>query len=217
VRALRARNDDQAAEIARLKAAIAVFEREAEGDGKGAIRESRIALKARAQSLEAQATQQAETVLKLRGELALANERLARQAAHFTSELKRLGAGSGGGQGRRSGTAARTTLADRVAQARAAIAGPSGERPSAEASGPPPDDIAVAAGSEANRVEAAASHGSTPAADIGETPAPLVDEAVLAASDDAAKTIDPKREVAVASAGARPRLLDRIAGLSRTS
>ncbi|MFV0298701.1 MAG: hypothetical protein ACK5JT_21570, partial [Hyphomicrobiaceae bacterium] len=73
IRTLKAQTEDQSGEIARLKAALAVFDDES-GQGKGAVRESRLALRARAQSLEAQNTRQAETVHKLRGELAAANE-----------------------------------------------------------------------------------------------------------------------------------------------
>jgi uncharacterized coiled-coil protein SlyX len=225
VRTLRARNDDQAAEIARLKAAIAVFEREAESDGKGSIRESRIALKARVQSLEAQATQQSDTVSKLRGELAMANERLARQAAHFTSELKRLGTGAGGSQVRRPAAAARTTLADRVAQARASIMDQSGGGAGAADSspaGPATTDAAtpeigeIAAGREADR-EAAAVVAASDVESAGAEATAATVEGAPTVSESAGKKAESKREVAAASAGVRPKLLDRIAGLSRTS
>ncbi len=187
LRTLQGRSDDQTAEIARLKAAVAVFERDAELDGKGSIRESKIALKARVQSLEAQTTQQAETVSKLRSELASVNERLARQVEHYTSELKRLGSGAAIGQsGRSVVAAARASLADRVAQART----------------PNPDS-----GSER----------SEPVAPLSSDPSSAKpDEAVPAVGESAAKKSDPKRGGAAASTEARPRLLDRLAGLSRT-
>ena len=41
-----------------------------------------------------QTKEQTETIQRLRAEIAAANERTARQAAHFTDELRRLGAGS---------------------------------------------------------------------------------------------------------------------------
>lgn len=107
---LKAHSEDQIAEIARLKASLAVFEAEVEADSDG--REGRISLKAKVQALEIQASQQTDTIAKLRSELAGANERAARQASHFTNELRRLGNGSPAGlaQGRR--------IADRVAQSR---------------------------------------------------------------------------------------------------
>ena len=185
LQALKARNDDQAAELARLKAAIAVYDRETEGEAKVSVRESRVALKARLQSLEAQATQQTDTIAKLRGELAAANERQARQASHFTGELRRLGPGAAAG---RAEIAARTSLADRVAQAQnKAAATPAANggathadaKPVAKADEMAPDEMAEASAAEAARTEAEA-------APVVSTPA------------------------------ARPRLLDRIAGLSRT-
>lgn len=119
LRVLKAKTQDQAGEIARLKAALAVFEGESD-EQRLSIRESKIGLKARLGGLEAQNEQQKETIQRVRSELAAANERLARQAAHFTSELKRLGAGTlpVSGQPRRPSGGPRLTLADRVAQAR---------------------------------------------------------------------------------------------------
>lgn len=121
LRALRARNEDQAGEIARLRAALAVFE-SGEGEAATGLRDSRIALRAKLGSVEALAAEQADTIRSLRAELAATNERLARQASHFMGELKRLGAGTlpASPQARRPAVAAsRITLAERVAQARA--------------------------------------------------------------------------------------------------
>jgi hypothetical protein len=102
VRLLKARIEDQAGEIARLKAALAVFEQPEERTG---LSNSRLALKARAGSAEAQAERQAATIARLRAELAAANERLAHQAAHFMEEMRRIGAGTVpvSGQARRTG------------------------------------------------------------------------------------------------------------------
>ena len=102
VRILKARIEDQAGEIARLKAALAVFEQPDERSG---LSNSRLALKARAGSAEAQAERQAATIATLRAELAAANERLAHQAAHFMDEMRRIGAGTvpASGQPRRAG------------------------------------------------------------------------------------------------------------------
>ncbi len=119
LRTLKSRVEDQTAEIARLKASLAVFEAEIDSESDSAGQDTTIAIKARMQSLEAQSTQQMDTIQKLRSELAAANERIARQAAHFTNELKRLGSG-GAAAGRRSGEAQqRLSITERVAQTRA--------------------------------------------------------------------------------------------------
>ena len=103
-----------------LKAALVAFEQQ---DGKaGGLKDSRIALRARLGSAQAQADQQAATIAKLRAELAATHERLARQAAHFMGEMRRIGGGqtTAPGQVRRPVRGDdRRTLADRVAQVRA--------------------------------------------------------------------------------------------------
>lgn len=119
IRALRARIDDQSGEIARLKSALSAFE---QYDGKvGGMKDSKIGLKARLGSAQAQADQQASTIRKLRAELAASHERLARQAAHFMDEMRRIGgnATSPTTQGRAARSAERRGVADRVAQVRA--------------------------------------------------------------------------------------------------
>ena len=88
IRSLRANAQDQAGEIARLKAALATFEQQGQAGG---LKDSKIALKARLGSAQAQADQQAATIAKLRAELAATHERLARQAAHFMGEMRRIG------------------------------------------------------------------------------------------------------------------------------
>lgn len=199
VRTLKARNDDQAAEITRLKAAIAVFESEADGEmTRGSIRESRIALKARLQSLEAQSNQHSETIQRLRSELAAANERLARQAAHFSSELKRLGAGTlpASGQARRPAEPARLSLADRVAQARLA--------PRTEPNSEVERDSAQVNGAHAHQSEPAEVARLEPVAAAGSDGATR--------GDGAAKPTPPAAE-----GERRGRLLDRISSLSRGS
>jgi hypothetical protein len=123
IRALRARADDQAGEIARLKSALTAFEQH---DGKaGGLRDSKIGLKARLGAAQAQSDQQANTIGKLRAELAAAHERLARQAAHFMEEMRRVGTGGAPNphaQRRAAQAAERRGLAERVAQVRAATA-----------------------------------------------------------------------------------------------
>ncbi|MDX2157904.1 MAG: hypothetical protein SFW09_15500 [Hyphomicrobiaceae bacterium] len=219
LRMLRGRNDDQAGEIARLKAAISVFEREDGAGGQG-VRESRIALKARVESLEAQSSQQGETILKLRSELAAANERLARQAAHFTGELRRLGTTGGTGGRGRAGTAspqARTSLAERVALARSPGAGASGDK-FAESSQP-----------GAGEKMAAVDHETAGTGGSEAVPLRREDRSAIAAVEEAVDSEfrsaetgnrqepEAKPVLAAASGGARPRLLERIAGIGRSS
>lgn len=92
MRALKSRNDKMAAEVARLKAALQIYEAAQKDDT--AIKESKVAMKARLGALEAEISAHNQTIESLRAELAAANERLARQAAHYRDELRRLGAGT---------------------------------------------------------------------------------------------------------------------------
>jgi hypothetical protein len=85
------------------------------------LKETRLALKARLGSAQAQADHHSATIGRLRAELAAANERLARQAAQFMEEMRRLGAGSAplATQPRAGGARSeRRPLAERVAQVR---------------------------------------------------------------------------------------------------
>ena len=141
-RTLRARAEDQAGEIARLKAALAAFE---QTDGSGGLKNSKLALKARAGSAEAQAERQTATISRLRAELAAANERLARQAAHFMDEMRRDRRRYA--LQRQTRSAARDTerrkLVERVAQVRPALA--------AEKPKPPPGPAGAERGTEWRR------------------------------------------------------------------
>ena len=213
LRTLRTKNDEQSAEVARLKAAIVVFERDAEKDGKGAIRESKIALKARVQSLEAQTMQQAETVSKLRSELASANERLEQQAAQIESEARRRDIDHAAVDEKRpSPAASRPTLAERVAQVRARPTSTFEAVRSVEREGV---DSAASGGAE-RVVAASASSRATGTSSKSEAQDPVPD--AIDSHDDGRK-VEAKRSAAAgaSASGARPRLLDRLAGLSRTS
>ncbi|HEY7085998.1 MAG TPA: hypothetical protein VH519_14405 [Hyphomicrobiaceae bacterium] len=201
VRALKARTEDQAGEIARLKAALATFEQQ---EKTGGLKDTRIALKARLGSAQAQADQQVATIAKLRAELAAAHERLARQAAHFMGEMRRIGSAptQSGAVRRPVRGEERRTLAERVAQVRAV----SGE---AETSA---DGRATATReTEPARLEPApATNGhsgdSVPPAekkDAAEGPVVVPAAAQLPKAGD----IPDKRR--------RPRLLDRITGLGK--
>jgi chromosome segregation ATPase len=218
IAALRARNEDQAAEIARHKAAIEVFERNADSEMLGSVRESRLALKARMQALEAQALQQGETIARLRSELAAANERVARQASHFTGELKRLGSGSGRGA---AALAPHVSLAERIAKANVALEDEADRVASpaetAVGAGAPAGDDTATPGAEAEA--AADTDAASPAVSEGEPGggrAAHPDEPAAGAAPSVAK--QPARVFGKRSpALQRPRLLDRLSGLSRTS
>ena len=75
------------------------------------MKNSKLALKARVGSAEAQAERQAATISRLRAELAATHERLARQAAHFMDEMRMhrwrhvagIGAGTASGARGQSG------------------------------------------------------------------------------------------------------------------
>jgi hypothetical protein len=117
IRALRARADDQAGEIARLRSALAAFEQRQSTSG--GLKDSKIGLKARLGAAQAQADQRAATIAKLRSELATTHERLARQAAHFMDEMRRVGTGGTPNPGRKQPAAGEWHgLAERVAEAR---------------------------------------------------------------------------------------------------
>ncbi len=92
LRRLKAANQDQAAEVARLKAALKTYE-SADKDDRG-IKDSKIALKARLSAMQALSDEQGGTIQSLRAEVAAGNERLARQAAYFMEEMRRLGSGT---------------------------------------------------------------------------------------------------------------------------
>jgi hypothetical protein len=89
LRTLKAVKQDQAAEISRLKAALLTYEA-SDKDERG-VKESKIAMKARLSALKALSDEQGSTIQSLRAEVAAGNERLARQAAYFMEEMRRLG------------------------------------------------------------------------------------------------------------------------------
>lgn len=84
-------NANLTAEVARLNGALAAM-RPVEAASRSG--DSQIAAKAKIASLEAQLSEQTATIESLRAETAAVNERLARQAAHYMDEIKRLGGGS---------------------------------------------------------------------------------------------------------------------------
>ncbi len=197
IRALRANAQDQAGEIARLKAALAAFE---QGSQPGGLKDSKIALKARLGSAQAQADQQAATIARLRAELAATHERLARQAAHFMGEMRRLGTGGTtpptGAHARLPARGGARNLAERVTQARTAA--PTGKTETDTAS--PAAEAKPADPANANGRNGKAEPTATPAAAPGDGP-PAVEM-------PKAPEIPEKRR--------RPSLIDRITGVGKS-
>jgi hypothetical protein len=237
VRSLKARVEDQAGEIARLKAALAAFERADQAET--GLRNSRLALKARAGSAEAHAERQAATIAKLRTELAAANERLAQQAAHFMGEMRRLGSGTAppAGQARRPGRdGQRRRLAERVEHVPATLepAAPSVPPPAARSPAKPAGNGKGAAGAPQAEPPRDAphevAHAAAEAALEAPTPAPPAPVAETGKDEPKggpkAAPADPPRPGAPSAAEMpqtpaipeqrrRMRLLDRITGMGK--
>jgi hypothetical protein len=200
IRRLKAVNQDQAAEVSRLKAALMTYE-SADSADRG-IKDSKIALKARLSALKALSDEQGSTIQVLRAEVASGNERLARQAAYFMEEMRRLG----------SGTVPAT------APARRAPPEP-GSRPLVERINDPRVTRIVRAGppeEEAQKSNPRRVSGFLKALD-GETP----QETAGAAEPAPAATAEAKPEAPASGEAAKPsrraRLLERITGLDKTS
>lgn len=116
---LQSKLEDQAADIARLKAALEAFEKPGRSGLLGGGNKQ--ALKARAESAEAQVDRQAATIEKLRADLAMTHQRLARQAAHFKETTHRPGAAEAPEP--RETSERRRNLVDRVAYVRPSLRG----------------------------------------------------------------------------------------------
>ena len=184
LRALKSETRDQAAEIARLKAALAVFEA-GETDERGQAKDSKIAMKARLAALQAETESQATTIQSLRAEIAGTNERLARQAAHFRDEMRRFGAGTmpASADPRRQSyeEPRRRSLTDRINEPRPRLVGGTSETAGAPPAarpaslGPRPNDGVNANGASSGSANGAG-RSSDPAA-VGDAPAPTSDTA----------------------------------------
>jgi hypothetical protein len=204
LRRLKAANQDQAAEISRLKAALSTYEA-ADQDERG-IKDSKIALKARLSALKALSDEQGSTIQALRAEVAAGNERLARQAAYFMEEMRRLG-----GTVPASGPAPRRQAPEQPAK-----------RPLVERINDPRVARLVRSGEardEAQKGNPKRVSGFLKALD-GESTEPQADTAAAAAAPEPAKPeAATKEEKAAAEAkpSRKPRLLERITGLDKTS
>jgi chromosome segregation ATPase len=113
IRNLKASNEDQTAEVMKLRAALRAYEAE---DADKAVKESKVALRARVSALQAQANEHTGTIQRLRAEMAAANEKLARQGQHYMEEMRRLGAGTlpASGASRGKETEKASTLVERI-------------------------------------------------------------------------------------------------------
>lgn len=199
IRTLKARTEDQAGEIARLKAALAAFE---QTDSSGGLKNSKLALKARAGSAEAQTERQAATINRLRVELAAANERLARQAAHFMDEMRQIGGGTGPASGQARSTE-RRKLVERVAQVRPALA----------TDKPKPSSVSALAGASEATNGAEKTTGNGHAAKLEAVAAESAAPAEAVVSPPAAEM---PQTAAIPEARRKPRLLDRITSLAKS-
>jgi chromosome segregation ATPase len=190
IRSLKAKVEDQAGEIARLRAALTTFE-QSERAG-GGLMDTKLALKARVGSAEAQVHQQAATISRLRAELASAHERLARQAALFRDEMRRIGAGTQptSGRARRPTAGDRRGLVERVSQVRLNTV--TAER-------------ALAATPQPERKPLQKSNGSDTQ---GEPQAP-------AKSEEKASAAESPKAAQIPEPGRKRRLLDRITGMAK--
>jgi hypothetical protein len=197
IRVLKANVQDQAGEIARLKAALAAFE---QGGQSGGLKDSRIALKARLGSAQALVDQQTATIGKLRAELAATHERLARQAAHFMGEMRRIGTGGtaspGAGQPRQARAGGRN-LAERVGQAHT-VAPPGGTVA----------DAAAPSAADAKRTDPANANGRNGKVESTTNPTGTAADGASAAEMPKAPEIPEKRR--------RPTLIDRITGVGKS-
>ena len=218
IRALKTKNDTLSAELARLKASLSIYESAQNDDT--AIKESKVAMKARMGALEAEVAAQNTTIQALRAEVAAANERSARQAAHYRDELRRLGAGTLPASGeprtaREEPARRRPTLAERMGAPRPVALKPVAGAPEGNRN--------------ANYLKALSGSGTADtASDSVVTLAEIASAAESAKSEGAAKTSEAGKPGAtdaasapVAEEAAPPRrrssLLDRISSVSKSS
>jgi hypothetical protein len=201
LRRLKSANQDQAAEVSRLKAALKTYE-SADKDERG-IKDSKIALKARLSAVQALSDEQGSTIQTLRAEVAAGNERLARQAAYFMEEMRRLGSGTvpTSAPGRKpSAEPAKRPLVERINDPRVARLVRTGGT--------------AEAGEDAQKGNARRVSGFLKALDGDSTEA----ESGNGPKGDADAATDPAKEGASpAKPSRKARLLERITGLDKNS
>lgn len=202
IRRLKSVNQDQAGELSRLKAALSTYEA-ADSDDRG-VKESKIALKARLSALQALTDEQSGTIQSLRAELAAGNEKLARQAAYFMEEMRRLGSvpAQPSRRGPDAGDASKRPLAERINDPRVARF----PRHGAEAPAAPPPAVETS-GAE---TEARRGGGFLKALEAASLPVETRVEHAPTAQTANGEGTEVKRT-------RKARLLDRITGLDKNS
>ena len=208
--------------MARLSAELQTFKSEPESAG---LKDSKIALKARLNASQAHAEQNAETIKRLRAELAAANERLALQGAHFMEQMRRLGAGTlpAAGQTRRPVTQnQKLSLSERVAQSRPVLT-PAAQSPVAsELTEASPASNGMTATESAAHVapdrsigaaEPAASTTSATVIPLSSAPSLVAqhENSTIGGEARSADTLAP----AETAATRKPRLVDRISNINK--
>ena len=207
IRRLKTVNQDQAAELSRLKAALGTYEAADQDDR--SIKESKIAMKARLSAMAALTEEQTGTIQSLRAELASGNEKLARQAAYFMEEMRRLGSVPAPAPRRApENVDAKRPLAERINDPRVArLMRAAGEQKTEAV--PPPAAAPAAAASPENGSEAPRRGGGfLKALDAASLEAPI--EHALPENGTGADGSEVKRT-------RKTRLLDRITGLDKNS
>jgi hypothetical protein len=193
---------DKDATIRKLEASLAAYQ---EGEaGANGLKDSKIAMKARLGALQSEADSQAETIRKLRAELAATNERAALQGAQFVEEMRRLGAGSHTQP--RQAPPPKRSVAERIGEAKPALASSIktvsrriGEQVASAAEAMAETTSSALNGAARDKTAASATNGSAN---------------VAAAEDVAVATAVAARPDA--DGPQKPRLLDRLAGLSKS-
>jgi hypothetical protein len=207
LRRLKAANQDQGAEIKRLQAALASYE--SSDNNERGIKDSKIALKARLSALQALSDEQSSTIQALRAEVASGNERLARQAAYFMEEMRRLGSGTvpTSAPGRRpAAEPTKRPLVERINDPRVArLVRAGGGADEAQKSNPRRVSGFLKALDGENGTQGDAKKDAPPVAPK--------DSKQAAAAPDAAKAPAD----AQGGQSRKPRLLERITGLDKTS
>lgn len=220
IRTLKSKVEDQEAEVARLTAALDTYDRMESQNG--SARESRNALKARLGSAQAQSDQQAVTIGRLRAELAATQDRLARQAAHFMDEMRRVTQAAAQTQPprRRTPRLGEDSIVERLGHVRPLIPDPRERQSQVQALASQIKRAQMAVGQQAED-DAARVNGSAiaPATDVAETADPEV-TALKAANGTSDAPAQPSETAAaelpkaasIVEERRRPRLLDRLTG-----
>lgn len=214
---LQAELDERAAEVRRLKAELDAY-RNASESHPLSVRDSKIAMRARLSSLQSQVETQTEQIQRLRAELASANDRLARQAAHYVDELRRLGAGTVPASlpGRSRPDAGRISVIDRISQVDAALADEvrALRRPAPDA---PKGGGAADSGWGSDNAGSAKSNGLAARTEPPAAEASSVAPANAKPNDAAGADGVPASEPVVPAVNPRkPRLLERLADLAKS-